>query len=261
MSDKYYSYVKDTSKNPYRATIDEVVAENFDTSDYIYNRGAITSHLIQPIDDLFVLTIPQNTLKNANENVYVNELEITQNDKYVRLSDENSEVYDIVMAIPHKINIKIQSSVPLSDSWVSARITVTNNNSVVNDVQYNTQQIALALTEQDENSYTYTATINGICSLHEFKLTLDGEYATNFESATLTITNAKMNTIRLPLSRDFTIEPIDYYYNGECLSITSNLNTLVSFDQTTNELTILHNATNFTTYNKERKIVFRNLPK
>lgn len=261
MSDKYYSFVKDSSKNPYRAVLDEVTAENFDTSDYIYNRGAITSQIIQPIDDLFVLTIPENTLKNADVNTYVNELEITKNNEYVRLSNENAELYDIVMPLPHKVNIKIQSSIPLSDSWVSARITVTNSNSVVNDVQYNTLQIALTLTEQDENSYIYTATINGICSLHEFKLTLDGEYSTNFESATLTITNAKMNTIRLPLSSDFTIEPIDYYYNGECLSITSNLNTLVSFDQTTNELTILHNATNFTTYNKERKIVFRNLPK
>jgi len=86
MSDKYYSYVKDNSKNPYRAVIDEVTAENFDTADYIYNRGAITSQIIQPIDDLFVLTIPENTLKNTDVITYVDELEITKNNKYVRVN-------------------------------------------------------------------------------------------------------------------------------------------------------------------------------
>lgn len=261
MSDKYYSFVKDDSKNPYRAVLDEVTAENFDTVDYIYNRGAITSHIIQPIDDLFVLTIPQNTLKNANENVYVNELEITKNNEYVRLSDEDADLYDIVLPIPHRINITLQSSVPLSASWVSAYLNYTGSLSVVNNTQYIIQPISLTLTAHSENSYTYTASLNGICSLHEFKLALEGEYATAFESATLTITNAKMSVIRLPLSSDFTVEPLDYYYNGICLSILSNINTLVTFNQSTNELTILDKATNFTTYNKERKIVFRNLPK
>lgn len=261
MSDKYYSYVKDSSKNPYRAIIDEVQSENFDVSDYIYNRGDITSQNIQPVDDLFVLTIPQNTLKNADVNTYVDELEITKNDTYVRLSNENADIYDIVMSIPHKVKLKVVSSTELGNNGCNGRLSFTNSNSVPNDIQYNTQQLEFTLSEQDENSYTYVATLNGVCALHEFKLTLDGEYATNFESAELTITNDKMDYIRLPLSNEFDIELLDYYYNGECLSITQNISNLVTFNATTNEIHILHNATNFTTYNKERKIVFRNLPK
>lgn len=261
MSDKYYSYVKDSSKNPYRATIDEVSAENFDTVDYIYDRGAITSQIIQPIDDLFVLTIPQNTLKNADVNTYVNELEITSNEKYVRLSNENADIYDIVMPIPHKIKLKVVSSTELGDGGFNASLIFTNNNSVSNDIQYNTQNVAFTLSTQDENSYTYSATVNGACALHEFKLKLESTYAENFESAELTITNDKMNTIRLPLSDEFDIELLDYYYNNECLSITQNVSNLVRFNSSTNEITILNNATNLNTYNKERKIVFRNLPK
>ena len=260
MSDKYYSYVKDSSKNPYRAVINEVESENFDTSDYIYNRGAITSQIIQPIDDLFVLTIPQNTLKDADINTYVDELEITQNDKYIRLSNENSDVYDIVMSIPHKVKLKVVSSTELGNNGFNGRLKFTNSNSVVNNIQYITQVISFTLSEQDENSYTYTATCNSVCSLNEFILKLEDEYATNFESATLTITNDKMNYIKLPLSNEFTVEPIDYFYDGECLTITSPLSNYVTFNQATNELRILHNVTNLTTYNKERKIVFRNLP-
>lgn len=260
MSDKYYSYVKDSSKNPYRAVIDEVESENFDTSDYIYNRGAITSHIIQPIDDLFVLTIPENTLKNADVNTYVDELEITQNDKYVRLSDKNADIYDIVMPIPHKVKLKVVSSTELGDNGFNARLKFTNSNSVVNDIQYVAQTIPFTLSVQDENSYTYTATCNSVCSLNEFILKLEDEYATNFESAVLTITNDKMNYIRLPLSDEFIVEPIDYFYNGDCLTITSPISNHVMFNQETNELQILHNANNLTTYNKERKIVFRNSP-
>lgn len=261
MSDKYYSYVKDSSKNPYRAIIDEVQSENFDVSDYIYNRGAITSQIIQPIDDLFVLTIPQNTLKNADVNTYVDELEITKNDKYIRLSNENSDIYDIVMPIPHKVKIKLVSSTELGDNGCSGRLSFTNNNNVVNDIQYNAQLISFTLSTQDENSYTYTASVNGVCALHEFKLSLESTYAENFESAELTITNDKMDYIRLPLSDEFDIELLDYYYDGECLNITRDISNLVTFNPTTNEIHILHNASNFTTYNKERKIVFKNLPK
>lgn len=261
MSDKYYSYVKDTSKNPYRATIDEVVAENFDTSDYIYNRGAITSHLIQPIDDLFILTIPQNTLKNANVNTYVDELEITKNDKYVRLSNENSDIYDIVMPIPHKVKFTVVSSTELGNGGFFGRLQFTNSNSVVNDIQYNTQTLSFVLSTQDEDSYTYTSSCNGVCALHEFKLSIDDEYMADFDGVTLTITNDKMDYIRLPLSDEFTVEPIDYFYNGECETITTSISNKVTFNDATNELHILDKATNFTTYNKERKIVFRNLPK
>ena len=261
MSDKYYSFVKDSSKNPYRAVLDEVTAENFDTCDYIYNRGAITSQIIQPIDDLFVLTIPENTLKNADVNTYVDELEITENNKYVRLSDENSEIYDIVLPIPHTIKLKIVSPTPLGESGFTAYINYTNSNAVAMGTQYNTALLSFTLSTQDENSYTYTTTLSGVCALHEFRIYLQGEYLTNFESAKLTITNDKMNVIRLPLSDDFTVEILDYYYNNECLSTTSNVNLLVTFNQTSKELTILHNASNFSTYNKERKIVFRNLPK
>lgn len=261
MSDKYYSFVKDSSKNPYRAVLDEVTSENFDTSDYIYNRGTITSQIIQPIDDLFVLTIPENTLKNADVNAYVNELEITKNDEYVRLSDENSEVYDIVMPLPHKVKLTVVSSTQLGENGFNAYLNYTNSNSVANGTQYNSQALAFTLSSQNENSYTYTAVCNGVCALHEFKLNLQGEYATAFESAQLTITNDKMNVIRLPLSNDFTVEILDYYYDNECLSISIDLNTLVTFNTSNNELTILHNASNFNTYNKERKIVFRNLPK
>ena len=261
MSDKYYSFVKDSSKNPYRAVLDEVTAENFDTSDYIYNRGAITSQIIQPIDDLFVLTIPENTLKNADVNTYVDELEITENNKYVRLSDENLEVYDVVLPIPHNIKLKIVSPTSLGENGFTAYLNYTNSNSVAMGTQYNTAPLDFTLSTQDENSYTYTATCNGVCSLHEFRISLQGEYLTSFESAKLTITNNKMNVIRLPLSNDFTVEILDYYYNNECLSITTNINSLVTFNRSNNEVTILHNSSNFNTYDKERKIVFRNLPK
>ena len=261
MSDKYYSFVKDSSKNPYRAVLDEVTAENFDTSDYIYNRGAITSQIIQPIDDLFVLTIPENTLKNADVNTYVNELEITKNDEYVRLSDENSEVYDVVLPIPHKVKITIVSSIQLGNNGFNAYLSYTNANNVANNTQYNAQSLDFTLSSQDENVYTYIAVCNGVCALHEFKLNLQGEYASAFESAELTITNDKMNVVRLPLSNDFTVELLDYFYNGECMNVTSPMSNYVTFNSSNNELTIVHGANNFTTLNKERKIVFRNLPK
>lgn len=261
MSDKYYSYVKDSSKNPYRAKMDEVTSENFDVVDYIYNRGAITSQNIQPIDDLFVLTIAENTLKNADENRYVDELEITKNNEYVRLSNENADIYDIVMPIPHKVKIKLVSNTELGDGGCIGRLNFTNSNAVVNDIQYNAIQVSFTLSTQDENSYTYTATVNGVCALHEFKIMLESTYAENFESAELTITNDKMNYIKLPLSDEFEVEPIDYFYNGVCQSVVSPISNYVSFDKDTNELQILHNVTNFNTYNKERKIVFRNLPK
>lgn len=261
MSDKYYSYVKDSSKNPYRAIIDEVESENFDTVDYIYNRGAITSQIIQPIDDLFILTIPENTLKVAEANTYVNELEITQNNKYVRLSDENSEVYDIVLPIPHTIKLEIVSPTQLGENGFSAYLNYTNSNAVAMGTQYNTTLLHFTISTQDENSYTYIATCNGVCTLHEFRIALQGEYLTNFESATLTITNDKMDYIRLSLSNDFTVEPLDYFYNSECQTITSPISNFVTFNATNNELRILHGASNLATYNKERKIVFRNLPK
>ena len=261
MSDKYYSFVKDSSKNPYRAVLDEVTAENFDTSDYIYNRGAITSQIIQPIDDLFVLTIPENTLKNTDINTYVDELEITENNKYVRLSDENSEVYDIVLPIPHAIRLKIVSPTQLGENGFAAYINYTNSNAVATGTQYNTALLDFTLSAQNENSYTYTATCNGVCSLHEFRIALQGEYLTNFESAKLTITNDKMDFIKLPLSNDFTPEILDYFYDGECQTITSPISNYAVFNDVTYQLRILHGASDFSTYNKERKIVFRNLPK
>lgn len=261
MSDKYYSYVKDSSKNPYRAVIDEVEAENFDTVDYIYNRGAITSQLIQPIDDLFVLTIPENTLKGANVNTYVNELEITKNNQYVRLSDENSDVYDIVLPIPHQINLKIVSSTPLGESGFKAYLNYTNSNALSNNTQYNTTLLDFTLSTQDENLYTYTATCNSVCALHEFRIALQGEYLTNFESATLTITNDSMQFVKLPLSNQFEPELLDYFYDGECKSITTPVSNFVIFNKQTFQLRILDGASDFNTYNKERKIVFRNLPK
>lgn len=261
MSDKYYSYVKDDSKNPYRAVIDEVTAENFDTSDYIYNRGAITSQIIQPIDDLFVLTIPENTLKNQDVNTYVNELEITENNKYVRLSDENSEIYDIILPIPHTIRLKIVSPTQLGESGFNAYLNYTNSNAVANNTQYNTTLLNFTLLTQDENSYTYTAVLNSVCALHEFRIALQGEYLTNFESAKLTITNDKMDYIKLPLSNEFNVEILDYFYDGECQTITSSISNYVVFNNQSYQLHILHGASNFETYNKERKIVFRNLPK
>lgn len=261
MSDKYYSYVKDSSKNPYRAVIDEVEAENFDIVDYIYSRGAITSPLIQPIDDLFVLTIPENTLKGTNVNTYVDELEITKNNKYVRLSDENSEVYDIVLPIPHQINLKIVSSTPLGENGFNAYINYTNSNALANGTQYNTALLQFTLSTQNENSYTYTTTLNSVCTLHEFKIALQGEYLTNFESATLTITNDSMQFVKLPLSNEFEPQLLDYFYDGECKSITTPLSTFVIFNKQTFQLRILDGASDFNTYNKERKIVFRNLPK
>lgn len=262
MSDKYYSYVKDSTKNPYRAIIDEVQAENFDTVDYIYNRGAITSPIIQPIDDLFVLTIPENTLKNADENTYVNELEITKNDEYVRLTDENSEVYDVVLPIPHKVKFTITSSSPLGDNdMFTTRIRYTSASATISTTDYNAQNLTFSLLTHDENSYIYRATLARICALHEIKLLLQGEYATNFESATLTITNDKMNYIKVPFSNDFTPELLDYFYNGECETITSPVTNYVTLNPTLLDINIIHGASNFNTYNKERKIVFRNLPK
>lgn len=261
MSDKYYSYVKDSSKNPYRAVIDEVEAENFDTVDYIYNRGAITSQIIQPIDDLFVLTIPENTLKNQDVNTYVNELEITKNNQYVRLSDENSEVYDIVLPIPHSVRLKIVSSTPLGENGFSAYLNYTNCNAVSIGTEYNTAHLNFHLSTQDENSYTYETFCNSVCALHEFRIVLQGEYLTNFESAKVTITNDKMDILKLPLSDDFTVEALDYFYNGECQTITSPISNFVTFNNSNGQLRILHGASNLTTYNKERKIVFRNLPK
>lgn len=261
MSDKYYSYVKDSSKNPYRAIIDEVESENFDTVDYIYNRGAITSQIIQPIDDLFILTIPENTLKVADANTYVNELEITQNNKYVRLSDENSEVYDIILSIPHTIKLEIVSPTQLGENGFTAYLNYTNSNAVSIGTQYNTTLLDFTLSTQDENSYTYTATCNSVCALHEFRIRLEGEYLTNFESAKLTITNDKMDIIKLPLSNDFKAEILDYFYDGECQTITSPISNYAVFNDVSNQLTILHGASNLNTYNKERKIVFRNLPK
>lgn len=261
MSDKYYSYVKDSSKNPYRAVIDEVTAENFDTTDYIYNRGAITSQIIQHIDDLFVLTIPENTLKNQDVNTYVNELEITENNKYARLSDENSEIYDIVLPIPHTIRLKIVSPTQLGESGFTAYLNYTNSNAVSTGTQYNTTLLNFTLSTQDENSYTYTATCNSVCALHEFRIALQGEYLTNFESVKLTITNDKMDIIKLPLSNDFTAEILDYFYDGECQTITSPISNFATFNNVSWQIRILHGASNLNTYNKERKIVFRNLPK
>lgn len=262
MSDKYYSYVKDSTKNPYRAIIDEVEAENFDTIDYIYNRGAITSQMIQPIDDLFVLTIPENTLKNADENTYVNELEITKNDEYVKLSDENSEIYDVVLPIPHKVKFKITSSIPLGNNEMfSTRIRYTSATASMSNIEYNAQNLTFSLSEHDENSYVYTATLARICALHELKLLLQDEYVTNFQSATLTITNDRMNYIKVPFSNDFTPELLDYFYDGECLTITSPVTNCVTLDPSTLDIRIIHGSANFSTYNKERKIVFRNLPK
>lgn len=261
MSDKYYSYVKDDSKNPYRAVIDEVTAENFDTSNYIYNRGAITSQIIQPIDDLFVLTIPENTLKVADANIYVDELEITENNKYVRLSDENSEVYDIVLPIPHAVKLKIVSPTQLGENGFTAYLNYTNSNAMAIGTQYNTALLEFTLSTQDENSYTYTAIRNSICSLHEFRIALQGEYLTNFESAKLTITNDKMDSIKLPLSNDFTAEILDYFYDGECQTISSPISNYAVFNDATYQLRILHGASSLSTYNKERKVVFRNLPK
>ena len=261
MSDKYYSYVKDDSKNPYRAVIDEVTSENFDTSNYIYNRGAITSQMIQPIDDLFVLTIPENTLKNADVITYVDELEITKNNKYVRLSDENSEIYDIVLPIPHVVKLKIVSPTQLGENGFTAYLNYTNSNAIANDTQYNTALLDFTLSTQDENSYTYTTTCNSVCALHEFRIRLQGEYLTNFESARLTITNDKMDFIKLPLSNEFTPEILDYFYDGECKTITSPVSNYAVFNNVTYQLRILHGASNFEAYNKERKVVFRNLPK
>ena len=261
MSDKYYSYVKDDSKNPYRAVIDEVTAENFDTSDYIYNRGAITSQIIQPIDDLFVLTIPENTLKMADENTYVDELEITENNKYVRLSDENSETYDILLPIPHQIKLEIVSPTQLGESGFTAYLNYTNSNGIANGTQYNTAMLSFTLSTQDENSYTYTATHNSVCTLHEFRIVLQGEYLTNFESAKLTITNDKMDFVKLPLSNEFKPEILDYFYDGECQTITSPISNFAVFNDVSYQLRILHGASNLEAYNKERKIVFRNLPK
>ena len=261
MSDKYYSYVKDDSKNPYRAVIDEVTAENFDTSDYIYNRGAITSQIIQCVDDLFVLTIPENTLKNTDENIYVNEVEITKNNKYVRLSDETSEIYDIVLPIPHAIRLTVLSPTQLGENGFTAYLNYTNSNAVAIGAQYNTTLLDFTLSAQDENSYTYTATCNSVCALHEFRISLQGEYLTNFESAKVTITNDKMDFIKLPLSNEFTAEILDYFYDGECQTITSPISNYALFNNQTCQVRILHGASNFNTYNKERKIVFRNLPK
>ena len=261
MSDKYYSYVKDDSKNPYRAVIDEVTAENFDTTDYIYNRGAITSQIIQPIDDLFVLTIPEDTLKNTDVNTYVDELEITKNNKYVRLSDETSEIYDIVLPIPHTIRLKIVSPTQLGENGFTAYLNYTNSNAVSIGTQYNTARLDFTLSTQDENSYTYTTTCNSVCALHEFRITLQGEYLTNFESAKLTITNDKMDYIKLPLSNEFDVEILDYFYDGECQTITSPISNYAVFNNASYQLRILHGASNLSTYIKERKIVFRNLPK
>lgn len=261
MSDKYYSYVKDSSKNPYRAIIDEVTSENFDTADYIYNRGAITSQIIQPIDDLFVLTIPENTLKSKDVNTYVDELEITENNKYVRLSDENSETYDIVLSIPHVIKLKMVSPTQLGENGFTARLNYTNSNAIGLGTQYNTTFLEFTLSTQDENSYTYTTTCNSVCALHEFRIALEGEYLTNFESAKLTITNDKMDFIKLPLSNEFDVEILDYFYDGECQTITSPISNFAVFNNVTYQLRILHGASDFETYNKERKVVFRNLPK
>lgn len=261
MSDKYYSYVKDDSKNPYRAVIDEVTAENFDTSDYIYNRGSITSQIIQPIDDLFVLTIPENTLKNKDVNKYVDEVEITENNKYVRLSNENSEIYDIVLPIPHAIILKIVSPTQLGESGFTAYLNYTNSNAIGNGIQYNTSLLEFTLSTQDENYYTYTAICNSVCGLHEFRIALQGEYLTNFESAKLTITNDKMDFIKLPLSNEFNVKILDYFYDGECQTITSPVSNYAIFNDATYQLRILHGASNFEAYNKERKVVFRNLPK
>jgi len=172
-----------------------------------------------------------------------------------------SEIYDIVLPIPHVVKLKIVSPTQLGENGFTAYLNYTNINALTNGIQYNTALLDFTLSTQDENSYTYTTTRNSVCALHEFRITLQSEYLTNFESAKLTITNDKMDSIKLPLSNDFNVEILDYFYDGECQTITSPISNFAVFNNQTYQLSILHGASNFETYNKERKVVFRNLPK
>ena len=94
---------------------------------------------------------------------------------------------------------------------------------------------------------------------HKPLLNFIGDILSN--GAKLTITNDKMDFIKLPLSNDFTPEILDYFYDGECQTITSPISKYAVFNYSTYQLRVLHGASDFSTYNKERKIVFRNLPK
>lgn len=247
MADKYYSYVKDTEKNPYRANIEEIDISSMQSDvESKYMHGAITSDMIAQQFDIFDFVIDGDDLPTYK--TYLNAFTIDTLDEVDNLNSDG-DIMDIVLDVPRSLYITVSSTTTLKD-------TDDNNKFILKIKGTDTANNGTEITKNVEMSKSGVNYVGGtdtaFTTIHSLQITnLNETSQESFEECTITITSGEK--VGLPTTAN-NVDIYEYYYNGvlQRANETTN-NKTVTLNKTTKTLDFSDKA-NFSSNNADRII-------